>query len=527
MPITTAPVPSSVAAPERVLSRDALAFVERLHVTFEPRRQALLANRRERQRALDAGVLPDFHHDRREVRDPTWRVASAPADLNDRRVEITGPLDRKMMINALNSGARVFMADAEDAMAPSWANVVAGQGNLQDAVRRDMTFTDPGTGRRYELGERLATLLVRPRGLHLPERHVEVNGEPVSGSLFDAGMYLFHNAHELLARGSGPYFYLPKLEAAGEARFWNDVFLHAQAELGLPRGTIRATVLIETILAAFEMEEILYELREHASGLNAGRWDYIFSFIRAFQRHPDAILPDRAAVTMRSPFMAAYADLLVQTCHRRGAHAIGGMAAFIPNRRKPDVTARALERVRDDKELEAGKGFDGTWVAHPDLVAVARDVFDRALGDAPHQKSHPGPARTIAASDLLDPRVPDAHVTNAGVRTNVRVALQYVAAWLGGSGAVAIDDLMEDAATAEISRAQLWQWIRAGVRSAEGDLIDAAHYQRVRSEALAEFTAGPDAERYQTAASLLDTLVLSHDFEPFLTLGAYEVLRRG
>jgi malate synthase len=295
--------------------------------------------------------------------------------------------------------------------------------------------------------------------------------------------------------------------------------------LGIPRGTIRATVLIETILAAFEMEEILYELREHASGLNAGRWDYIFSFIRAFQRHPDAILPDRAAVTMRSPFMAAYADLLVQTCHRRGAHAIGGMAAFIPNRRKPDVTARALERVRDDKELEAGKGFDGTWVAHPDLVPVAREVFDRALGDAPHQKSHPGPARAIAASDLLNPRDPDAAVTNAGVRTNVRVALQYVAAWLAGSGAVAIDDLMEDAATAEISRAQLWQWLRAGVRTAEGDVVDAAHYERLRAEALAEFAVGADAERYRAAAALLDELVLSADFEAFLTLGAYEVLR--
>ena len=522
MSLVHAPVPRSVPHPERVLTPDALAFVELLHATFEPRRQALLARRRERQQELDAGVLPDFRSDRPEVRDPHWRVAPAPADLNDRRVEITGPLDRKMMINALNSGARVFMADAEDAMSPSWANVVAGQANLQDAVRRTMTFTDPKSGRRYELAERLATLVVRPRGLHLPEKHVEVDGQAVSGSLFDAGMFLFHNAHELLARGSGPYFYLPKLEAAEEARFWNDVFVFAQAHLGIPRGTIRATVLIETILAAFEMEEILYELKEHASGLNAGRWDYIFSFIRAFQSRP---LPDRASVTMRSPFMAAYADLLVQTCHRRGAHAIGGMAAFIPNRRKPDVTERALTRVRDDKELEAGKGFDGTWVAHPDLVAVARDVFDRALGDAPHQKSHPGPARVIAASDLLDPRVPGATVTDAGVRTNVRVALQYVAAWLAGSGAVAIDDLMEDAATAEISRAQLWQWIRAGVRTADGALVDAAHYEQVRAEALAEFTGGGDAERFRQAAALLDALVLSPRFEAFLTLGAYEVLR--
>jgi malate synthase len=469
--------------------------------------------------------LLDFRDDGVDVRSSDWRVAPAPADLQDRRVEITGPLDRKMMINALNAGAKVFMADAEDALSPSWANVLAGQVNLRDAVRRELTFTDPASGKQYALGDDLATLIVRPRGWHLEERHVRVDGEPVSGALFDAGMHLFHNAAEALGRGSGPYLYLAKLESREEARLWNDVFVHAQAELGIARGSVRATVLIETILAAFEMEEILFELREHSSGLNAGRWDYIFSVIKTFRNRSDMVLPDRSAVTMNVPFMSAYADLLVQTCHRRGAHAIGGMAAFIPNRRDPAVTERALRKVREDKELEAGKGFDGTWVAHPDLVAVAREVFDEALGDAPHQKGHPGPQREVSARDLLDTRIEGAAITLIGVRLNVRVALQYTAAWLGGLGAVAIDDLMEDAATAEISRAQLWQWLRAGVRTVEGTTVDADLYRRVRSEARDELQGIVDEARLAQAADLLDALVLADRFETFLTLPAYEILR--
>lgn len=525
MSIDHATVPAGVSGAEAVLTPEALAFVEDLHRRFEPRRRALLDARAERQRTFDAGALPDFRDDGADVRAGDWRVAPTPADLQDRRVEITGPLDRKMMINALNSGAKVFMADAEDALSPSWANVVAGQVNLRDAVRRELTLTDATSGKHYALGDELATLVVRPRGWHLEERHVRVDGEPVSGSLFDAGMHLFHNAATALERGSGPYLYLAKLESREEARLWNDVFVHAQEALGIPRGSVRATVLIETILAAFEMEEILYELREHSSGLNAGRWDYIFSVIKTFRNRDDMVLPDRSAVTMTVPFMAAYADRLVQTCHRRGAHAIGGMAAFIPNRRDPAVTERALRKVREDKELEAGKGFDGTWVAHPDLVAVAREVFDAALGDAPHQKDHPGPQREVSARDLLGTHIEGAAITLAGVRTNVRVALQYTAAWLGGLGAVAIDDLMEDAATAEISRAQLWQWLRGGVRTAEGTVVDADLYRSVRAEALEALDGVVDGERLEQAADLLDELVLAERFEPFLTLPAYEVLR--
>jgi malate synthase len=521
MSVVHAPVPAGVDRAEAVLTPEALSFVAELHTRFEGRRKALIAARAVRQRSFDAGELPRFRTDRADAHTGDWRVAPAPPDLEDRRVEITGPLDRKMMINALNSGAKVFMADAEDALSPSWANVLAGQVNLRDAVRRELVHTDATTGKRYELGDRVATLVVRPRGWHLLERHVEVDGESVSGSLFDAGVHLFHNAAEALARGSGPYFYLPKLESADEARLWNDVFVWAQAQLGVGRGSVRATVLIETILAAFEMEEILFELREHASGLNAGRWDYIFSFIKAFRGRSESLLPDRSAVTMTAPFMAAYADLLVQTCHRRGAHAIGGMAAFIPNRRKPDVTERALRKVREDKELEAGKGFDGTWVAHPDLVPVAREVFDAVLGEAPHQKGHPGPSRVVTERDLLDTRVEGASVSAAGVRTNVRVALQYVAAWLDGLGAVAIDDLMEDAATAEISRAQLWRWIRAGVQTADGGVVDADLYRKERARSLTDLAGVVDPRRLAQAATLLDELVLSERFETFLTLPAY------
>jgi malate synthase len=524
MALTYVPVPGRTEASDAILSPDALAFVAGLQRRFDPRRRELLQQREERQRRFDRGELPDFRPDTAHVRAADWRVAPAPADLDDRRVEITGPAEPKMMINALNCGAKVFMADLEDALAPHWANVVHGQVALHDAVRRELRFTDPASGKRYELGAELATLVVRPRGWHLDERHVTLDGRGLSASLFDFGLHFFHNAHEALSRGSGPYYYLPKLESSEEARLWNDVFVAAQELLEVPAGTIRATVLIETITAAFEMDEILFELRDHAAGLNAGRWDYIFSVIKRFHARSDMMLPDRAQVTMAVPFMSAYTDLLVQTCHRRGAHAIGGMAAFIPNRRKPEVTERALRMVREDKEREAGKGFDGTWVAHPDLISVAGEVFDRVLGDRAHQKDAPGPERTVTAADLLDTRVEGGRITEAGFRNDVSVALQYLTAWLGGAGAVAINDLMEDAATAEISRAQLWQWLRAGVELSPGVLADEATYRRVREEEVARLRSEPefDAQRLDEAAALLDGLVLAPSFEPFLTVRAYE-----
>ncbi len=405
------------------------------------------------------------------VRESDWSVAPAPEDLNDRRVEITGPADPKMTINALNSGARVFMADFEDSLSPTWANVIEGQAALIDAVRGELEFTSP-EGKQYRLNDEVATLVVRPRGWHLVERHVEVDGQPMSGSLFDFGLYLFHNGAAALSRGSGPYYYLPKMQGHREARLWNDVFLWAQDVVGVPRGSIRATVLIETIWAAFEMDEILYELREHAAGLNAGRWDYIFSVIKAFAARPGWALPDRAQVTMAVPFMRAYSQLLVKTCHRRGAHAMGGMSAFIPNRREPDVTANALAKVTEDKEREAGDGFDGTWVAHPDLVPVAMAVFDRVLGDRPNQKDRQRDDVSVTAAELTDFTVPGGEITEAGLATNVSVGIRYIAAWLDGTGAAAIDNLMEDAATAEISRSQVWQWVQNGRFTA----------QRVREE---------------------------------------------
>ncbi|MDQ6925552.1 MAG: malate synthase A, partial [Candidatus Eremiobacteraeota bacterium] len=424
-----------------------------------------------------------------------------------------------------NSGADCFMADLEDATSPTWRNVIDGQANLIDAVRRTLTL-DQGE-KRYELNEQIATLLVRPRGWHLDEQHVLVNGQPVSASLFDFGLFMFHNAAEALARGSGPYFYLPKLESPDEARLWNDVFTYAQQALGIPHGSVRATVLIETILAAFAMNEILYELRDHASGLNAGRWDYIFSAIKRLGTAPDSpVLPDRAQVTMTVPFMRAYTDLLVQTCHRRGAHAIGGMAAFIPNRRDAAVTEAAVARVREDKLREAGDGFDGTWVAHPDLVPVAMEVFNEQLGDRPNQKEQLREDVVAHATAIADLRVPNGTVTDAGVRLNVNVALQYLEAWLRGSGAVAIQNLMEDAATAEISRAQLWQWVHRGVTTAEGTRVTPEFYRAIRSaelDALAAERAGTQ-HRLGDAAALLDRLVLSDDFAEFLTLGAYALL---
>jgi malate synthase len=500
------------------LSAEAMEFVARLHRRFNPRREELLGRRTERQTELDAGAMPRFLEETATVREGNWRVATAPPALLDRRVEITGPVDRKMMINALNSGASVFMADFEDSLSPTWENVVLGQENLMEAVRRTLVFTSP-EGREYRLDERTATLLVRPRGWHLLERHVLVDGEAVSASLFDFGIYFFQNARELLARGAGPYFYLPKLESHLEARLWNEVFVAAQEDLGLPRGTIRATVLIETILAAFEMEEILYELREHSSGLNAGRWDYIFSIIKKFRNASELMLPDRARVTMTVPFMRAYTNLLVRSCHKRGAHAIGGMAAFIPSRRDPQVNEAALANVRDDKLRESRDGFDGTWVAHPDLVPVARDVFDEVLGERPNQMDRDRADVSVSADELLDVRIADAGVTMEGVRNNVSVALQYLESWLRGSGAVGINNLMEDTATAEISRAQLWQWIRNAARVDGERKMTADVYREARDRELAALEGGEsEAPRYATAAELLDSLVLGDTFTEFLTI---------
>ena len=503
-----------------IMSDEALTFVDDLARRFGPRRRELLAARAARQTRLDAGERPGFLAETSDVRAADWRVPPAPADLNDRRVEITGPAEPKMMINALNSGASCFMVDLEDSLSPSWENVQLGHVSIAAAIRRELRFENPD-GKQYRLNDEIATLLVRPRGWHLEERHHLVDGEPVSASLFDAGLFLFHNARELLARGSGPYLYLPKLESHLEARLWHDVFCHAEDALGLARGTVRATVLIETILGAFEMEEILFELGEHAAALNAGRWDYIFSVIKKFRDDPAFVLPDRASVTMTVPFMRAYTELLVSTCHRRGAHAIGGMAAFIPSRRDPEVNERALASVRADKQREADDGCDGTWVAHPDLVGPVREIFDAMLGDRPNQKERlrddvvPDAAALLAVSDT------PGEVTEAGVRLNVSVGIQYLDNWLRGNGAAAINNLMEDAATAEISRGQLWQWIRHGVALADGRIVTAELYEAVRAEELAKL-GGPGVGRQGEASTLLDRLVLASQFEEFLTIQAYE-----
>ncbi len=503
-----------------VLTRDALAFVADLHRRFNPRRLELLAARTERQAKFDAGELPDFLAETASIReDETWLVAAAPADLDDRRVDITGPAEPKMMINALNSGAKVFMCDFEDALSPTWDNVVTGQWAVREAARRRLTLQT--AEKTYELKPEIATLVIRPRGWHLDESHVTVDGAPISASLFDFGLAFFHNASQQLARGSGPYFYLPKLQSHLEARLWNDVFVHAQQELDIPQGSIRATVLIEHILLAFEMDEVLYELRDHAAGLNAGRWDYIFSMIKVFRSRDDMILPDRASVTMSVPFMRAYTELLVRTCHRRGAHAMGGMAAFIPSRRDPEVNATALTAVRADKERESSDGFDGTWVAHPDLVPVAREVFDGVLGDRPNQKDRQRPGVDATAAGLLDAGVPDGRVTESGVRANVSVGLAYLASWLAGNGAAAINNLMEDAATAEISRSQLWQWRTHGVPLDDGRPLTPERYEAIRAEELAELRpSAPDAP-WDAASELLDELVLSDEYAEFLTLVAY------
>ncbi len=484
-----------------VLTPEALAFVERLQRELGGERRELLAARAERQARLDAGERPDFLAETRDVREGDWRVRPAPADLQDRRVEITGPVERKMMINALNSGARIFMADFEDACSPTWANVVDGQRNVHDAVRRTISL-DTGE-KSYALNDEIATLVVRPRGWHLPERHVLVDGEPVSASLFDFGLCVFHNAREQLERGSGPYFYLPKLEGHREARLWSKAFVLAEDELGLPRGSIRATVLIETVLAAFEMDEILHELRDHITALNAGRWDYIFSLIKKLHAHGD-VLPDRPQVTMTVPFMRAYTELLVRTCHRRGAHAIGGMAAFIPSRRDPEVNEVALAKVKEDKVREAGDGFDGTWVAHPDLVPVAFEQFER-----PNQLDVTREDVEVPAEALLDLRVPGGEVSDAGLRLNVRVGVRYLDAWLHGTGAAAIENLMEDVATAEISRSQVWQWVQAGIFTRE-------QVREAMADELGE--EAPDARQ------VFEQVALSDDFVDFLTLAAYDRL---
>ncbi len=509
----------AVPGGDRVLTDDALAFVADLQRRFGPLREDLLHRREERDAGLRAGATLDFRPETGGVRDGDWTVAPAPADLDDRRVEITGPAEPKMMINALNSGARVFMADLEDALSPTWSNVVEGQGALADGVRGTLSFTSP-EGKAYRLNEQVATLVVRPRGWHLVESHALVDGQPVSASLFDAGLYLFHNAAERMARGTAPYFYLAKLESHHEARLWNDVFVHVQEALGIPRGSIRATVLVETIHAAFEMDEILYELREHAAGLNAGRWDYLFSCIKTFRHNPALALPDRAQLTMTVPFMRGYTELLVRTCHRRGAHAIGGMAAFIPSRRDEAVNAAALARVREDKERESRDGFDGTWVAHPDLVPVATEVFDSVLGTAPNQKGRLRDDVAVTASELLDFRVPGGRVTEAGLRANVRVALAYLDSWLRGTGAAAIDNLMEDAATAEIARSLLWHWRDRGTALDDGRVVDADLYRAIRDEEL-ERLGGAGEGRLGDAAEILDTLVLAETPPEFLTLPAY------
>ncbi len=509
---------------DEILTPEALEFLTRLHDRFVGRRHGILATRMERRRAIENGRDLRFLPETREIReDASWRVAGAGPGLEDRRVEITGPTDRKMTINAMNSGAKVWLADHEDATSPTWANVVGGQLNLFDAIRRQIDFTSP-EGKEYRLGEETPTIVFRPRGWHLVEKHLRYTdapgiASPASGSLVDFGLYAFHNAHELIARGSGPYFYLPKLESHLEARLWDDVFSFTEQELGIPHGTIRATVLIETIPAAFEMEEILYELRDHCAGLNAGRWDYIFSIIKNFRGRGAAFtLPDRAKITMTVPFMRAYTELLVATCHKRGAHAIGGMSAFIPNRRDPEVTARALEQVANDKRREAGDGFDGTWVAHPDLIATARAEFDAVLGDRPNQVDRLRDDVHVEARELVDLHI-DGEVTDAGVAANVSIALRYLESWLRGVGAAAIDDLMEDAATAEISRSQLWQWIRQGVATTEGTRVTGELVERLLAAEL-EARRTPDG-RFDDAAELVRSLTLGEEFPTFLTIEAY------
>jgi malate synthase len=509
-----------------VLTRPALQLLTDLHRKFEPRRLELLAARARRQRELDAGALPDFLRETSAIRAADWRIEPVPADLQDRRLEITGPTERKMIINALNAPVSAFMADFEDACSPTWENIVRGQMNLRDAVRRTIRYVDRPTGRVYQLGARIPTLIVRPRGWHLPEKHVSVDGTPVSGALFDFAIFLANNHEELARRGTGPYFYLPKIESHLEARLWNDVFLAAQDALAMPRGTIKATVLIETILAAFEMDEILYELREHIVGLNCGRWDYIFSFIKKFSQRPQLVLPDRAGITMERHFLRSYVDLLIKTTHRRGAHAMGGMAAQIPIRDDPAANEAAMARVRADKQREAQAGHDGTWIAHPGLALIAREPFD-AIMQGPNQVQVERSDVQVAAADLL--QVPTGEITEGGIRTCIRVGVQYLEAWLRGSGCVPLYNLMEDAATAEICRAQLWQWIHHGAHTSDGELITLDRFERVLSEELDRIHREVGRKQvangvFPTAVRLFDEMTRQESFEEFLTLRAYELL---
>ncbi len=506
-----------------ILTPEALSFVVGLQREFGARRKELLAARAGRQKAFEAGERPDFLPETAHIRDdPSWTIAPLPDDLQDRRVEITGPVERKMVINALNSGAKMFMSDFEDSNTPTWQNTIVGQINLRDAVRRTITFESP-EGKKYALNDEIATLLVRPRGWHLNEKHVLVDGEPISAGIFDFGLFFFHNVEEQISRGTGPYFYLPKMESHLEARLWNDIFVKAQTDLGVPQGTIKGCVLIETILAAFEMEEILYELREHSAGLNCGRWDYIFSCIKKFRNDPDFVLADRVLVTMTSHFMRSYSLLAIKTCHKRGAQAMGGMAAQIPIKNDPEANEAALGKVRADKEREAGDGHDGTWVAHPGLVPIAMDAFDAVLGDKPNQVDRLRDDVEVAGADLLAFE-PSGPITEQGLRINVNVGIQYLGAWLVGVGCVPINNLMEDAATAEISRSQVWQWIRSPKgRLDDGRDIDVDLFHQVLAEELEKVQAQfGDAGRYEEGAELFDEITASEDFVEFLTLPAYE-----
>ncbi|MGA2589514.1 MAG: malate synthase A [Bryobacteraceae bacterium] len=516
--------PVQVAAPmteadRTILTDEAVRFLTALSRTFEDRRKELLEKRGMRQREIDSGVMPQFLPATAWIRNSDWVAAPTPADLQDRRVEITGPVDRKMIINALNSGASVFMADFEDSNSPTWRNNLDGQFNLRDAVNGTIGYVSP-EGKRYELGERPAVLMVRPRGWHLGEKHFLLDGQPISGALFDFGLFFFHNAKALMAKGTGPYFYLPKLESHLEARLWNDVFHFAQQALGVPRGTIRATVLIETILAAFEMDEIVYELREHSAGLNCGRWDYIFSFIKKFRNRADFVLPNRAQVTMERHFLSSYVNLLIETCHRRGVHAMGGMAAQIPIKNDPAANEQALEKVRQDKLREVRAGHDGTWVAHPGLVPVAKEIFDtHMLG--PNQLSR-RPQVKVTAEDLL--AVPDGDITEAGLRWNIDVGIQYLEAWMRGNGCVPIYNLMEDAATAEICRAQVWQWVKHGARLQDGRPVTAELVKHTIAGVAESLRGSIGGEQLARAASLYEQMMTSGEFPEFLTLVAYEYI---
>jgi malate synthase len=518
------------APTEGVLTDDALGFVGALHERFEPRRRELLDARARRRDEIAAGATLDFLPDTREVREGDWRVAPPAADLQDRRVEITGPVDRKMIINALNSGARGFMADFEDSLSPTWVNVVQGQANLTDAIEGTIEFSGDD-GREYRLNDEVATLLVRPRGWHLVEKHVRIGGDPVAGAFVDAGLYLLRNARRLLDKGSGPYFYLPKMQSHLEARLWAEVFAFCESEIGLDPGTVKATVLIETLPAAFEMEEILYELRDHSCALNAGRWDYIFSTIKTFRERPEFVLPDRNDVKMTVPFMRAYTELLVATCHRRGAHAMGGMAALIPSRKDPEANDRAIAAVAADKEREAGAGFDGTWVAHPDVVQTATEQFDKVLGERPNQVDRQRDDVSVGRDELLDVAATPGSITEAGLRNNVNVGIQYISSWLRGNGAAGIYGLMEDAATAEISRSQVWQWIRHGRELEDGTPVTPDLVRRLEGEELERVRGeiGDDEwfereGRPRESRELFEQVALADDFVEFLTLPAYERL---